>query len=109
MSVGTTQRLTDATGQVRVEGQLTEVTAAEADAYHATRPRQSQIAAWASAQSAPIADRTVLEAKVAEMEKRFAGGIAEGPAPRKEKPAAQTGWLRRLLERLRALLTRPAP
>ena len=64
----------------------------------------------------PIVDRlfekraTERAAQFAEcLEKRFAGGIAEGPAPRKEKPAAQTGWLRRLLERLRALLTRPAP
>jgi pyridoxamine 5'-phosphate oxidase len=71
--------------QVRAEGTLTEVTAAEADAYHATRPRQSQIAAWASAQSAEIADRAVLEAKVAEMEKRFAGG----PVPR---PPYWTGY-----------------
>lgn len=71
--------------QVRAEGVLTEVTAAEADAYHATRPRQSQIAAWASAQSREIDDRAVLEARVAEMEKRFAGG----PVPR---PPYWTGY-----------------
>ena len=64
--------------QVRAEGPLTEVTSAEADAYHATRPRESQIAAWASAQSRPISGRAELEAKVAEMEKRFAGK----PVPR---------------------------
>lgn len=64
----------------------------------------------------PIVDRlfekraTERAAQFAEcLEKRFAGGVVEGPAPEKQKPAAQTGWLRRLLERLRALLTRPAP
>ncbi len=65
--------------QVRAEGALHEVTAAEADAYHATRPRESQIAAWASAQSRPIADRAVLEGKVADMEKRFAGQAVPRP------------------------------
>jgi len=71
--------------QVRAEGPFTEVTAAEADAYHATRPRQSQIAAWASAQSRTIDSRAALEAKVTEMEKRFAGG----PVPR---PPYWTGF-----------------
>jgi pyridoxamine 5'-phosphate oxidase len=71
--------------QVRAEGPMTEVTAAEADAYHATRPRQSQIAAWASAQSRTIANRAELESKVAEMEKRFAGA----PVPR---PPYWTGY-----------------
>jgi pyridoxamine 5'-phosphate oxidase len=65
--------------QVRAEGPLREVTPAEADDYHATRPRQSQIAAWASAQSSPIADRGALEAKVLEMEKRFAGQAVPRP------------------------------
>lgn len=71
--------------QVRAEGTLSEVTLAEADAYHATRPRQSQIAAWASAQSAPLEGRVELETKVAQMEKRFAGG----PVPR---PPYWTGY-----------------
>ena len=71
--------------QVRAEGKLSEVTAAEADAYHATRPRQSQIAAWASAQSSAIEGRGVLEAKVVEMEKRFTGV----PVPR---PPFWTGY-----------------
>jgi pyridoxamine 5'-phosphate oxidase len=71
--------------QVRAEGPMSEVTAVEADAYHATRPRQSQIAAWASAQSRVIASRGELESKVAEMEKRFAGQ----PVPR---PPYWTGY-----------------
>jgi pyridoxamine 5'-phosphate oxidase len=71
--------------QVRAEGPMSEVTAAEADAYHATRPRQSQIAAWASAQSRAIAGRAELENKVAEMEKRFTGQ----PVPR---PPFWTGY-----------------
>lgn len=71
--------------QVRAEGMLQEVAAAEADAYHASRPRQSQIGAWASAQSRPLAERSVLEAKVQEMERKFDGK----PVPR---PAYWTGF-----------------
>lgn len=64
--------------QVRIEGVVEGVSAAEADAYFASRPRESQIAAWASAQSRPVADRVALEARFAEMTKRF----GEGPVPR---------------------------
>ncbi len=64
--------------QVRVDGGVEEVTAAEADAYFATRPRQSQVAAWASAQSRPVASRAALEQRFAEMARRF----GDGPIPR---------------------------
>lgn len=64
--------------QVRIEGAAEPVTAAEADAYFATRPRQAQIGAWASDQSRPVASRAVLEARVAETEQRF----GDGPVPR---------------------------
>jgi pyridoxamine 5'-phosphate oxidase len=64
--------------QVRIEGRTEVVDAAEADAYYATRPRLSQIGAWASDQSRPVADREVLEARVREAEARF----GDGPVPR---------------------------
>ena len=65
--------------QVRIEGPLTPVTAAEADAYFASRPRMSRIGAWASEQSRPLASRAALEARVAEMEQRFDNGDPPRP------------------------------
>jgi pyridoxamine 5'-phosphate oxidase len=57
--------------QVRVEGAVARVSVQESDAYFASRPRGSQLAAWASAQSSPIAARGELEAKVLEITERF--------------------------------------
>lgn len=57
--------------QVKVEGTVEPVSAAEADAYFASRPRGSQIGAWASLQSQPLASRALFEQRVAETEKRF--------------------------------------
>jgi pyridoxamine 5'-phosphate oxidase len=57
--------------QVRAEGTIEAASDAEADAYFATRPRGSQLAAWASRQSAPIADRAALQARFREVEQRF--------------------------------------
>ena len=59
--------------QVRVDGVVEEVAADESTAYWETRPRGSQIAAWASPQSRHLTDRDELDARVAEVEKRFAG------------------------------------
>lgn len=64
--------------QVRVEGAVTQVSEAEADAYFASRPKDSQIGAWASAQSRPLAGRFELEKRVA----KFAAKHALGKVPR---------------------------
>ena len=58
--------------QVLIYGHASPVDAAVSDAYFATRPRGSQIGAWSSEQSRPIASREALEARVLEMEQRFA-------------------------------------
>ena len=59
--------------QVRAEGRVTRLPDAESDAYFATRPRESQLGAWASRQSAPLASREALLAEAREAEARFAG------------------------------------
>jgi pyridoxamine 5'-phosphate oxidase len=59
--------------QIRIEGQASPVSPAEADAYYATRPRISRLGAWASDQSRPLPARRDLEARVAAMEARFPG------------------------------------
>ena len=59
--------------QVRIEGPVTAVGDHESEAYFRTRPRDGQIAAWASAQSEPIGSREGLEQRVAELEREFEG------------------------------------
>jgi pyridoxamine 5'-phosphate oxidase len=59
--------------QVRIEGRVTDVTDAEADAYYATRPRISRLGAWASDQSRALPDRAVLERRLAEYDATYPG------------------------------------
>lgn len=59
--------------QVRIEGSCRPVPDEEGDAYFATRPRMSQIGAWASEQSRPLASRAAFEQRLSEVEARFAG------------------------------------
>ncbi|HEX9648331.1 MAG TPA: pyridoxamine 5'-phosphate oxidase [Alphaproteobacteria bacterium] len=65
--------------QVRVEGPASRVTDDAADAYFASRTRQSRIGAWASKQSQPLASRYELERRVAKYAARF--GLGEVPRP----------------------------
>jgi pyridoxamine 5'-phosphate oxidase len=65
--------------QVRIEGRVGPVSDAEADAYFATRPRLSQLGAWASRQTQPIAGRFVLEQAVAAVALRFPLGAVPRP------------------------------
>jgi len=65
--------------QVRIVGTVSRVSAEESDAYFASRPRGSQLGAWASPQSDLIADPSVLDAAVADVEARFAGTEVSRP------------------------------
>jgi pyridoxamine 5'-phosphate oxidase len=65
--------------QVRIEGPVSPVTEDEADAYFASRPRGSQIGAWASLQSRPLPDPAELHERIRETEARFAGGEVARP------------------------------
>ena len=65
--------------QVRIEGDVELVTEAEADAYFATRPRVSQLGAWASHQSETLDARDTFEARLAQYEAEFEG--REVPRP----------------------------
>ncbi|MFA5988303.1 MAG: pyridoxamine 5'-phosphate oxidase [Sphingomonas sp.] len=59
--------------QIRIEGPISSVSAAEADAYFASRSRDSQLGAWASDQSRPLDSRATFEARFAAQQARFAG------------------------------------
>jgi pyridoxamine 5'-phosphate oxidase len=65
--------------QVRLRGPVEPLADAESDAYFASRPRESQLGAWASDQSEPIVDRAAFDRQVADVAARFAGG--EVPRP----------------------------
>jgi pyridoxamine 5'-phosphate oxidase len=64
--------------QIRIEGPVARISDAESDAYFATRPRGSQIGAWASDQSEELTSDEVIDARTREVEERFAGR----PVPR---------------------------
>lgn len=71
--------------QVRVRGAVEPVSAEEADAYFASRARESRIGAWASDQSRPLESRTDLEVAVARETSRFEGREVD-------RPERWTGW-----------------
>lgn len=71
--------------QVRIDGTAAPVESAEADAYFASRPRDSQLGAWASDQSRPMRDRETFERRMAGFAARFEGR----PVPR---PPHWWGW-----------------
>lgn len=74
----------DAVGkQIRFEGAVAQLSVTEADEYWRTRPRESQLSAWASDQDAPLASRAVLVTRWKAMRRRFRGR----PVPR------PSGWI----------------
>ena len=84
--------------QIRIEGTLAEVSAAEADAYFASRSRDSQLGAVASDQSAPLAERSQFLDRYREAEAHFAGRDVERPAHWtgfRLTPAAMEFWIDR--------------
>lgn len=68
--------------QIRIEGAVSRVSDRQADAYFATRSRNSQLGAWASDQSRPLADRATFEERFAAVELRFLGEDGMGKVPR---------------------------
>ena len=71
--------------QVRIRGSVEPVSAAEADAYFATRPKQAQLGAWASKQSQPLESRFAFEQQIA----KYAAKYIIGEVPR---PPGWSGW-----------------
>ncbi len=65
--------------QVRVRAHVERVSPTDSDEYFASRPRESQLGAWASPQSEVIADRTILEERVIAFEEQFADGAVPRP------------------------------
>lgn len=65
--------------QIRIEGRVTHVSDEEADAYFASRSRDSQLGAWASDQSRPLDARTTFERRFDEVQRRFEGGNVPRP------------------------------
>ncbi len=66
--------------QVRIDGTVEKIPAAESDAYFNSRPPESRIGAWASPQSQVINSRQVIEENLTELQKSFAGKVIDRPA-----------------------------
>jgi len=65
--------------QIRIEGAVERLPAAESDAYFSSRPRGSQLGAWASDQSSVLPSRETLEERYRETERRYDGGVVPRP------------------------------
>lgn len=65
--------------QVRIDGRVVRLTAQESDAYFVTRPRGSQLSAWASNQSAVVAGRTALERRFAAFTRKYPDAVPRPP------------------------------
>ncbi len=72
--------------QIRLEGTITQVSDAEADAYYASRPRERQLGAWASLQSEPLDARETLETRFADLAKQYEGKTIP-------RPPHWSGWV----------------
>ena len=85
-SVSATFAWLDLHRQVRLRGEVERLSNTESDDYFASRPRESQLGAWASPQSEVIADRSQLEQRLADVRSRFGGGVIP-------RPPNWGGWL----------------
>lgn len=65
--------------QVRIEGPVERLLPGESDAYFASRPRGHQLGAWASAQSQPITDLSVVDQKAQALERAYEGQVVPRP------------------------------
>jgi pyridoxamine 5'-phosphate oxidase len=85
-SVSATFAWLDLHRQVRLRGEVERLNNTESDDYFASRPRESQLGAWASPQSEVIADRSALEQRLADVRSRFGDGVIP-------RPPNWGGWL----------------
>ena len=93
--------------QVRIAGPVSEVSAAESDAYFATRPLDARVGAWASVQSEPIDSRAALEGELARQAARFGAALDDPEAPAQVPRPPHWGGYRIHAERLELWHGRP--